>query len=93
MSETQETLNPYEGFKLMRDHAPVTQLEADGPWQVARHADVHAILQDHVTFSSAVSVRPSENRSAPSMLFSDPPIHNHLRKLFSVTFKLSQIPR
>ena len=31
MSETQETLNLYEGFKLMRDHAPVTQLEADGP--------------------------------------------------------------
>ncbi len=93
MSETQETLNPYEGFKLMRDHAPVTQLEADGPWQVARHADVHAILRDHATFSSAVSVRPPEERGAPSMLFSDPPIHNRLRKLVSVAFKPSQIQR
>jgi len=52
MAEPQETMNPYEGFKLLRDHAPVTQLEADGPWQVARHADVHAILRDHETFSS-----------------------------------------
>ena len=93
MSETQETLNPYEGFKLMRDHAPVTQLEADGPWQVARYADVHAILRDHATFSSAVSVRPPEERGAPSMLFSDPPIHNRLRKLVSVAFKPSQIQR
>jgi cytochrome P450 len=93
MSETQETLNPYEGFKLMRDYAPVTQLEADGPWQVARHADVHAILRDHATFSSAVSVRPPEERGAPSMLFSDPPIHNRLRKLVSVAFKPSQIQR
>ena len=84
-------MNPYEGFKLLRDHAPVTQLEADGPWQVARHADVHAILRDHETFSSEVSIRPPEERGAPSMLFSDPPIHNRLRKLVSVAFKPGQI--
>ena len=50
MSDEQEPMNPYEGFRLLRDHAPVTQLEDDGPWQVARHADVHAILRDHETF-------------------------------------------
>ena len=91
MADPQETMNPYEGFKLLRDHAPVTQLEADGPWQVARHADVHAILRDHETFSSEVSIRPPEERGAPSMLFSDPPIHNRLRKLVSVAFKPGQI--
>ena len=73
MSEPQQTINPYEGFKLLREHAPVSQLEADGPWQVARHADVNAILRDHATFSSDVSMQPQEKRGAPSMLFSDPP--------------------
>ena len=91
MAETEQTMNPYEGFKLLRDHAPVTQLEADGPWQVARHGDVHSILRDHETFSSEVSMRPPEERGAPSMLFSDPPIHNRLRKLVSVAFKPGQI--
>ncbi len=91
MADPQETMNLYEGFKLLRYHAPVTQLEADGPWQVARHADVHAILRDHETFSSEVSIRPPEERGAPSMLFSDPPMHNRLRKLVSVAFKPGQI--
>ena len=91
MADPQETMNPYEGFKLLRDHAPVTQLEADGPWQVARHADVRTILRDHETFSSEVSIRRPDERGAPSMLFSDPPIHNRLRKLVSVAFKPGQI--
>jgi cytochrome P450 len=93
MSETEQPVNPYEGFKMLRDHAPVTQLEADGPWQVARHADVHSILRDHETFSSDVSMRPPEERGAPSMLFSDPPLHHRLRRLVSVAFKPSQIAK
>lgn len=91
MSESLEAMNPYEGFKLLREHAPVSQLEADGPWQVARHADVNAILRDHATFSSDVSMQPEEKRGAPSMLFSDPPVHHRLRRLVSVAFKPSQI--
>ena len=91
MSEPQQTINPYEGFKLLREHAPVSQLEADGPWQVARYADVNAILRDHATFSSDVSMQPQEKRGAPSMLFSDPPVHHRLRRLVSVAFKPSQI--
>ena len=93
MSDDQEAINPYQGFKFLREHAPVTQLEEDGPWQVARHADVHAILRDHETFSSEVSIRPPEERGAPSMLFSDPPVHHRLRRLVSVAFKPSQIQK
>ena len=92
-SEPQADVNPYQAFKFLRDHAPVTQLEADGPWQVARHADVHAILRDHETYSSEVSIRPPEERGAPSMLFSDPPVHHRLRRLVSVAFKPSQIAK
>ena len=51
-------MNPYEGYKVLRDHAPVTRLEDDGPRQVAWHADVHTILRDHETYSSQVSTRP-----------------------------------
>ena len=91
MADPHAMMNLYERFKLLRDHAPVTQLEADGPWQVARYAEVHAVLRDHETFSSEVSIRPSEERGAPSMLFSDPPMHNRLRKLVSVAFKPGQI--
>ena len=92
-SEPQADVKPYQAFKFLRDHAPVTQLEADGPWQVARHADVHAILRDHETYSSEVSIRPPEERGAPSMLFSDPPVHHRLRRLVSVAFKPSQIAK
>ena len=93
MSDVAEPMNPYDGFKLLRDHAPVTRIEADGPWQVARHADVHAVMRDHATFSSDVSIQPPEERGAPSMLFSDPPVHHRLRKLVSVAFKPSQIQK
>ena len=65
MSEVAEPINPYDGFKMLRDHAPVTQIEADGPWQVARHADVQAVMRDHATFSSDVSLQPPEERGAP----------------------------
>lgn len=67
-------------------------MENEGPWQVAKHADVQRILRDHTTFSSEVSTRPPEERDgAPSMLFSDPPVHQRLRKLVSVAFKPSHI--
>ena len=86
MTDEQAAMNPYEGFKLLRDHAPVTQLEEGdlGRWRVM---DVHAILRDHETFSSEVSIRPPDERGAPSMLFSDPPVHHRLRRLVSVAFK------
>lgn len=64
--------------------------EDNGAWQVARHADVHRILKDFKTFSSDVSIRPPDERQ-PSMLFSDPPLHNRLRKLVSYAFKPSHI--
>lgn len=92
MSEAEQAAGagPYEHFKYLRREAPVTRMEGGGPWQVARHADVHAILKDFHTFSSDVSMQPPEQRQ-PSMLFSDPPLHNRLRKLVSYAFKPSHI--
>ena len=75
MTDEQEAMNPSKGVKLPRDHAPVTQLEDEGPWQIARHADVHAILRDHHTFSSEMPARPPKELGAPSMLFSGLSVH------------------
>lgn len=91
MSETaQPVADPYERYQYLRRELPVSRMEGGGPFQVARHADVHRILKDFHTFSSDVSMQPPEQRQ-PGMLFSDPPVHNRLRKLVSYAFKPSHI--
>jgi len=88
-STPDQTTDPYGYYRHLRDHDPVSRLEG-GAWQVARHKDVHSILKDFETFSSDVSMQPPEERQ-PGMLFSDPPVHNRLRKLVSYAFKPSHI--
>jgi len=92
MSEVEQAApgDPYAHYRNLRREAPVTRMEGDGPWQIARYHDVHQVLKDFQTFSSDVSIRPREERQ-PSMLFSDPPEHNRLRKLVSYAFKPSHI--
>ena len=88
MSETENGVpGVYEYYTHLREHAPVA--EEGGAWQVARYADVRQVLRDHETYSSAVA--PPVPNAPPSMLFSDPPIHNRLRKLVSYAFKPSHI--
>jgi cytochrome P450 len=93
MTETAPAINPYDGYRFLRDAQPIAKLDEHGPWQVSRHSDVHQVLRDHQTFSSVVSTRPVEDRGEPTMLFSDPPVHQRLRKLVSVAFKPSHIER
>jgi len=72
----------------MRKDFPVLQEEANAPFVVARYADVMTVLRDNETYSSDVSLRSEEEKKIrPSMLFSDPPVHNRLRKLVSYAFK------
>ena len=88
MSETENgTPGVYEYYRSLRQQAPV--VEQQGAWQVARYADVRQVLRNHETFSSAIA--PPVPGAPPSMLFSDPPIHNRLRKLVSYAFKPSHI--
>ena len=93
MNDVTIPADPYEGYRALRDKAPVSQLEANGPWQISRHSDVHQVLKDNETYSSEVSIRPPEERGQPTMLFSDPPLHHRLRKLVSSAFKPSHIER
>jgi len=87
-----ESVQPdiYETFKDLRKNHPVYK-EPEGLWQVSRHHDVQQVLKDNQTFSSDVSLVPKEERTVPSMLFSDPPVHNRLRKLVSHAFKPGHI--
>lgn len=88
MSDTENgTPDVYEYYRHLRQQAPVA--EQQGAWQVARYVDVRQVMRDHETFSSAVA--PPVPNAPPSMLFSDPPIHNRLRKLVSYAFKPSHI--
>jgi cytochrome P450 len=91
MSE-QETavFDPYYVYYKMRQDHPVVR-EGDGAWQVARYDDVRDVLRDSETYSSQVMDSSRENARAPSMLFSDAPVHNRLRKLVGRTFSPKQI--
>lgn len=80
--------NPYERWAVLRDAYPVFQEETGGPFTVARYDDALEVLKNNSVFSSDVSLRPEEEKKLrPSMLFSDPPVHNRLRKLVSYAFK------
>jgi cytochrome P450 len=80
--------SPYERWSVLRNSHPVYQEDSNAPYAIARYKDVLTVLKDNGTFSSDVSLRPEEEkRIRPSMLFSDPPVHNRLRKLVSYAFK------
>ncbi len=81
----------YTDFQYLREHSPVVREGDEGPWRVSRYDDVRAVLRNPEQFSSDVSLRPREPGESPSMLFSDPPLHNRLRKLISRAFSPSAI--
>ena len=89
-STAESVTDIYENYQRLRMDNPVSQDEG-GSWQVARHVDVQYVMKDNKTFSSDVSLRPAEEKTVPSMLFSDPPVHNRLRKLVSHAFKPAHI--
>ena len=45
--------DPYPHHEAMREAGPAVRLERYGIWGMARHAEVHAALNDWKTFSSA----------------------------------------
>ncbi|HJN51924.1 MAG: cytochrome P450 [Pseudomonadales bacterium] len=81
----------YSEFKQLRENDPVSRDGETGPWRVARYDDVRDVLRDDGTFSSKVSLRAQSPEESPSMLFSDPPVHNRLRKLVSRAFSPQRI--
>jgi len=81
----------YAEYAMLRESQPVSRDEA-GPWRVARYEDVRHVLKSHGDFSSLVSSRLDDDPDIPpSMLFSDPPVHDRLRGLVNRTFTPRQI--
>lgn len=71
--------DPLEVVDRMREGCPVAPMGVGG-WAVLRHADVARILEDHDTFSNAVS----SHLSVPNGM--DPPEHTPFRRLIEPYF-------
>jgi len=87
---------PYETFALMRENDPLYWHEQTGLWFVTRYQDVHAIARDRRFSSNRIHsfMPPGTDEKTQAvrrffidwMVFTDPPEHTRLRKLFSHVF-------
>jgi cytochrome P450 len=81
--------DPFELHRTLRDLGPVVWLRRYGVYALARHAQVHAALNDPASFSSATGVglmdlRGGEAWRPPSLLIeADPPDHTRARRVVS----------
>lgn len=76
--------NPYAVYARLRSAAPVLHDPRTDRWLLLDHRSVKRAMDDHQSFSSAVSPPPS----APSQwfIFADPPRHAKLRALVMRAF-------
>jgi cytochrome P450 len=74
--------NPYPLYDQMRSAAPVVRDPATGLWMLFDHESVKRALNDHDTFSSAVT----RGQAAKWLVFIDPPRHVKLRALVMRAF-------
>ena len=81
--------DPYPVHAELRDAGPVVWLARYGVWAVARHAEVHAVLSDWVTFCSGRGVglsdfaRETPWRPPSLVLETDPPEHDRARAVLN----------
>jgi len=81
--------NPYPTHERLRDSAPVVYLDKWNVFGVARYAEVHAVLNDPLTFCSSRGVGLSDFKKEkpwrpPSLILeADPPAHTRTRAVLS----------
>ena len=84
--------DPYPVFKRLRFESPVSQLEPEGFWLVARHADALTVLKQGDLFRSSGNAKlPAETDpeyllKTRSLLGAEPPEHSRLRGLMRDAF-------
>ncbi|HEX4211947.1 MAG TPA: cytochrome P450 [Candidatus Dormibacteraeota bacterium] len=93
--------NAYEHYARLREEAPVQRLIQPGGtevWLITRYDDARSALADprltkdfaanHEALIRGHFRRPEDRveEQAPDMLFSDPPVHDRLRRLVSKAF-------
>ena len=76
--------DPYPDFERIREH-PVVVNEKLGVWMLGRYADVHAAARDNETFSSAHGI-VLRSTPGPSIITTDPPDHERLRRVTQAMF-------
>ncbi len=92
---------PYQTFALMRENDPLYWHEQTGLWFVTRYQDVHAVARDRRFSSNRIHsfMPPGTDEKTQAvrrffidwMVFTDPPEHTRLRKLFSRVFSSRSI--
>src|SRR5258707_9711132 len=81
--------DPYPTHELLRETGPVVYLDKWNVYAVARHAEVHAVLNDPATFCSSRGVglsdfaREKPWRPPSIILEADPPAHTRTRAVLS----------
>src|ERR1700730_7937774 len=81
--------DPYPTHRLLRDAGPLVYLDQWKIFGVARYAEVHAVLNDPLTFCSSRGVGLSDFakekpwRPARLILVADPPGHTRTRAVLS----------
>jgi 4-methoxybenzoate monooxygenase (O-demethylating) len=81
--------NPHPIHEQLREAGPIVRLSRYGAWAVARYAEVHAMLNDWQTFSSARGVglqdfaREKAWRPRSLVLETDPPFHDRTRRILT----------
>lgn len=75
-----------DAFAYAREHCPIPRNESwSGFWMITKYADLRAVSEDHVTFSS-VNSSPASIPVRLGPLDADPPMHTGLRKLLNPLF-------
>lgn len=81
--------DPYPTHELLREAGPVVYLDKWNVYAVARHAEVHAVLNDPLTFCSSRGVglsdfaREKPWRPQSIILEADPPAHTRTRAVLN----------
>ena len=81
--------NPYPTHEALREAGPVVRLDTWNVYAVARYAEVHAVLNDTLTFCSGRGVGLSDFTKEkpwrpPSLILeADPPAHTRTRAVLS----------
>jgi cholest-4-en-3-one 26-monooxygenase len=80
-------VDPWEGYRWLRDEAPVYWDPAQRLWAISRYDDVLAIEKDGARFSSFYGSRPHlDQRADRSMINMDDPAHQAQRNLVARRF-------
>lgn len=89
-------LDPYPAYRALRDLGPVVRLVSQDLYAIARYDDVRDALRNHAVFSSAQGISADDTaarKAIGTLIASDPPDHDRLRKAMMVPLSPSSISR